>query len=188
MGEDLINSGLRGDVLRTLENWAAPCAEQDSLRNAFVSFMLARDDSLSSSCHPGHFSTSCLILHVKSRSTCLLMHPIAHAWMQPGGHIEDDGSLAEAAQREVREETGLEVSIDPIPIQMSCHKYDCPHVGPTRHLDVRFVGLIEGAAPDNLPAVFGNARWWPYDSLPGHSDGLQHLLDLGLKRLAALQP
>jgi 8-oxo-dGTP pyrophosphatase MutT (NUDIX family) len=37
----------------------------------------------------------------------LIHHPRLHRWMLPGGHVEPDENPAEAAQREVSEETGL---------------------------------------------------------------------------------
>jgi 8-oxo-dGTP pyrophosphatase MutT (NUDIX family) len=37
----------------------------------------------------------------------LIHHPRLHRWMLPGGHVEPDENPAEAALREVREETGL---------------------------------------------------------------------------------
>ncbi|WP_245601798.1 NUDIX hydrolase [Hamadaea tsunoensis] len=37
----------------------------------------------------------------------LIHHPRLHRWMLPGGHVEPDENPAEAALREVQEETGL---------------------------------------------------------------------------------
>lgn len=45
----------------------------------------------------------------------LIDHPRLHRWMTPGGHVEADEHCAEAACREVREETGLPVSMLPSP-------------------------------------------------------------------------
>ena len=43
--------------------------------------------------------------------TALVWHPRLECWMPSGGHVERDESAAEAALREAREETGLEVRI-----------------------------------------------------------------------------
>ncbi|GAB1642727.1 NUDIX hydrolase [Krasilnikovia sp. MM14-A1259] len=37
----------------------------------------------------------------------LIQHPRLQRWMLPGGHVEPDENPAEAAMREVREETGI---------------------------------------------------------------------------------
>jgi 8-oxo-dGTP pyrophosphatase MutT (NUDIX family) len=43
--------------------------------------------------------------------TALVWHPRLECWMPSGGHVERDESAAEAALREAREETGLEVHL-----------------------------------------------------------------------------
>jgi 8-oxo-dGTP pyrophosphatase MutT (NUDIX family) len=45
--------------------------------------------------------------------TALVLHPRLGDWMPPGGHVEDDENAAEAALREVAEETGLAVELVP---------------------------------------------------------------------------
>ncbi|MGW6388980.1 NUDIX domain-containing protein [Streptomyces sp. NPDC055103] len=55
----------------------------------------------------------------------LIEHPRLSMAMIPGGHIEQDETAAEAAWREVREETGLEVRPLPGPAARLPHGY--PH-------------------------------------------------------------
>jgi len=38
------------------------------------------------------------------------MHPKLKKWLPPGGHVEENESPPEAATREVKEETGLEIT------------------------------------------------------------------------------
>lgn len=54
------------------------------------------------------FTTSVYILH--AGKVLLLLHPKLKKWLPPGGHIEANESPPEAAKREVREETGLEIA------------------------------------------------------------------------------
>ncbi|MFP4038266.1 MAG: NUDIX hydrolase [Candidatus Nanohaloarchaea archaeon] len=48
---------------------------------------------------------------IKDRKILFLKHKKYGVWLQPGGHIEERETPDEAAKRETREETGLEVEI-----------------------------------------------------------------------------
>ena len=52
-----------------------------------------------------HFTATAFV--VRGEATLLHWHRRLGQWMPPGGHIEPDEEPAEAALREVREETGL---------------------------------------------------------------------------------
>ncbi|MBS0628962.1 MAG: NUDIX domain-containing protein [Verrucomicrobia bacterium] len=53
------------------------------------------------------FVSTCFI--TDQNKFLLLLHPKLKKWLPPGGHIEKNETPPEAALREVREETGLEV-------------------------------------------------------------------------------
>lgn len=46
---------------------------------------------------------------IDNQKVLLIYHPKLQKWLPPGGHLEADETPSEAAQREVREETGLEI-------------------------------------------------------------------------------
>ena len=48
----------------------------------------------------------------------LIEHPRLHRWMVPGGHVEVDEHVAQAAEREALEETGLAVRLLPAPVAL----------------------------------------------------------------------
>ena len=56
-----------------------------------------------------HFTTSVYIL--REDQVLLLKHPKLGKWLPPGGHIEADETPIEAALREVKEETGLSITL-----------------------------------------------------------------------------
>jgi ADP-ribose pyrophosphatase YjhB (NUDIX family) len=108
--------------------------------------------------------------------TALVWHPRLECWMPSGGHVERDESAAEAALREAREETGLEVHLLPGPavavpagfphatvcapwwvVEMRAradnHTRE-PHV----HLDHVFLALAAGGDPAGVAAH--ETRWF----------------------------
>lgn len=56
-----------------------------------------------------HFTATAYVVH--NGATVLHRHPTLDLWLPPGGHLQRDELPHEAAIREAREETGLEVSI-----------------------------------------------------------------------------
>jgi 8-oxo-dGTP pyrophosphatase MutT (NUDIX family) len=118
----------------------------------------------------------------------LTLHAKARRWFQLGGHVEpDDGSLAEAALREAREESGLTgLALDPVPVQLSEHPVPfCGPDGDVHHLDVRFVATAPGGAEHAVSAESLDVAWWPVDALPDPEPDLVELVALARARLLA---
>lgn len=57
-----------------------------------------------------HFTATAFIVDSRNR-TLLLWHKRLKRWMPPGGHVELDETPEDAAKRECKEETGLDVEI-----------------------------------------------------------------------------
>ena len=99
----------------------------------------------------------------------LIRHPRLHLMMIPGGHVEPEESCAEAAVREVAEETGLAVELvsppaAPVPRGYRGRRVALPwwiaeyQVAADNHLDVAhihvdhlYVALADGASPTAGP-------------------------------------
>ena len=90
-----------------------------------VDFVKKDRASVSRSNIHGHITASGLVL--KNKQILLVFHKKLQRFIQPGGHLEEtDISLQEAAQREVREETGVTVSLSPLfpyeaPLHVDAH-------------------------------------------------------------------
>lgn len=170
---------LHQSVVTTLTEWDPPDPAQDSLRNAVLSFVLARPDACLRACEPGHITASALVLDHTGTQTLLTLHPRVGRWLQLGGHCEDtDADIAAAALREATEESGIEgLTVDAVPAALHVHPVTCSLGVPTRHLDVQFVAHAPPGAQITCSDESLDLRWWPLDGMPDGADyGVRQLV------------
>ncbi len=134
---------LRDDARGVLSGWTAPDDEQDRLRQLYVAHTETYADAMSRECHPDHLTASAIIFSADHQRVLLTLHRVIKRWLQTGGHCEpDDATLAEAALREGREESGIgDLVIDPVPVLLSRHEVPCGPIRPAHHLDVQYVAV-----------------------------------------------
>lgn len=118
-----------------------------------------------------HFTASAIVFDDRQR-VLLVHHNKLGQWLYPGGHIDPNEDPAQAAQREVLEETGLHTQVicDPLFTHPAVATHAPPYtiiemdvndskVGPHRHID--FVYVLR-ATSDQVTAQLkevGAARW-----------------------------
>ncbi|WP_158885280.1 NUDIX hydrolase [Amycolatopsis anabasis] len=166
------------DTSSTLDKWRPFEASQESLRQAFLGFLAAREDACARSCAAGHITASAVLLDADGTRVLLTLHPRVGRWLQLGGHCEpEDATLAGAALREAREESGIDgLRIDPEPVHLDVHPITCSLGVPTRHFDVRFtVHAPRGAEPVRSEES-DDLRWWPIDALPPGCEDLAPMI------------
>jgi 8-oxo-dGTP pyrophosphatase MutT (NUDIX family) len=79
---------------------------------------------------PGHITCTGLVLHPAGDRVLLVHHRRLDRWLLPGGHVEpEDATIADAARREVVEETGARLHPDPNPPLASIDVHGIPGKG-----------------------------------------------------------
>lgn len=176
---------LHDDALAVLGGWAAPDADQERLRRRYVEHLAGHADGTYRECRPDHLTVGALVVSASHHEVLLTLHAKAGRWFQLGGHCEPgDATLAAAALREAREESGLdELHLDPVPVDLDEHPVTfCGSPGLVHHLDVRFVAVAPDGATPVVSEESTDVRWWPVDALPEPDTGL---VRAALARLAA---
>ena len=111
---------------------------------------------------PVHVTASAVV--VGKRGTVLHRHRLLGTWLQPGGHLEPGESPADAARREVIEETGLDAKPpDDGPLLL---RVDVHQAGPARnhtHLDLCYLLRAPDVDPAPGPGESPEARWWDWE-------------------------
>ncbi|MBH0116601.1 NUDIX domain-containing protein [Salinibacterium sp. NG253] len=138
-------------------------------RESYLSFIRAGgSDALERDGGPEHVTASCFVFSPDLERVLLCFHRKGQFWVQFGGHIEpQDSSIADAALREAREESGiaeLALRSDAI-LDLDRHElhggFAC-----AAHWDVGFVAIaaadVNFAASDESEDV----RWFATNALP----------------------
>jgi 8-oxo-dGTP pyrophosphatase MutT (NUDIX family) len=176
---------LHADAVRVLTAWHPPHPAQEVLRDRYLAHLAARPDGMTRHCRPDHLTASTLVLSVTGDRVLLTLHAKARQWFQLGGHCEPgDATLAAAAAREAAEESGIaNLSLDPVPVQLSEHAVPfCGARGGVHHLDVRFVAVAPAGADHSVSDESLDLRWWPADALPDPQPDLVELVALARAR------
>lgn len=154
-----------------------------------MAFCELHPDALYRSCLEGHLTGSALVVDRSRRAVLLIHHVKLDRWLQPGGHVDGNGDLAEAALREATEEVGipgLEVCEPAIDLDI----HEIPERGdePAHlHLDVRFLVLAPPGATPTTNHESLDARWVTGEDPEGliASEELRRLVDKGLTAAAS---
>lgn len=162
-------SVLGADVRRLVSGFAVVSDHDRAVQADFASFFADDDGPVARDDGPHHATASAFVFDPSLTRILLVFHGKGRFWVQPGGHLEPgDRSVADAALRELREETGV------VPAALERrHVYDLDHHTLSAafgrcasHLDV---GVAMVVADDTVPVVSDESedvRWWPLDGLP----------------------
>ena len=163
-----------------LQEWVAPDAAQEGLRRGYLEHLRDQADGAWRSCRDGHLTSSGLIVDPPGERVLLTLHPTVGRWLQTGGHCEPgDASLADAALREAREESGLsDLVVVGAPLRLDRHAVDCRgddgHRTRLDHLDVQWCVVATGSTRAVASEESADLDWWPWDRLPAGPTGVDN--------------
>jgi hypothetical protein len=182
-----VTDALTADAVRLLADWTAPDEGQADLRDAFLEHLTTVANPVWRSGRPDHLTASALVLSTDRRRVLLDLHAKVGRWLQFGGHLEpDDGSVADAALREAREESGIDdlALLPGGPVRLDRHAAPC--AGDSRdHLDVQWVALAANDAVPRASVESITVAWWDVDALPDTDDSVRRLVAAALVRAAS---
>jgi 8-oxo-dGTP diphosphatase len=105
-------------------------------------------------------TVDCFIVQPGDRVVLIRRKNPPHGWALPGGFVDEGERLEDAARREAKEETGLDVTLSE-----QFFTYSDPSRDPRSHtIATLFIGRAEGEPQGGDDAV--EARAFPFDEIP----------------------
>lgn len=163
---------IQQDAVRLLREWTAPDETQEARRVAYLEHLSTHPDGVSRDGVPHHLTSGGFVFDPSLEQVALVLHTKAKLWLQPGGHFEaTDGSVFEAAVREIREETGLRFPATWARlVDLHHHELSAAFGRCRSHLDMRIAVVLDEPALIVCSDESEQARWWPVDALPNPTD------------------
>ena len=117
---------------------------------------------------PEHVTASCFLFTPDFAQTLLCFHGKGRFWVQLGGHVEpDDATVAAAALREAREESGVDglVLLSDSLVDLDRHELGSGF-GCHAHWDIGFAAVVGTDERVSVSDESEDLRWFPVDALP----------------------
>ena len=175
---------LARDALARLDRWEPVDDRQVALAAEYRAFVRGdagpRADAVRRDGGPQHLTASCFVLSPDLDRVLLCFHRKGQFWVQVGGHTEPgDTTLAGAAYREAREESGVDglVPFDPdasagpdvrpsAPVDVHRHDLAAAFGTCRTHWDVGFVAFADPDARTAVSDESEDVAWFAVDDLP----------------------
>ncbi len=141
---------LHADAVRLLRALEPADRQQELVRLDMLAHLEEHPGAMTKAGPPAHFTASCFVLDAQLDRVLLTHHRKAQQWYQLGGHLETiDRSVRAGAEREAREESGLEgLRVTPFAVHLDRHRLVGSFGRCEEHLDIRFAAQAPpGAEP-----------------------------------------
>jgi 8-oxo-dGTP pyrophosphatase MutT (NUDIX family) len=153
------------DQLRDYKSkWPAEADTADQ----FIAFITTNPDCFERSLKVGHVTGSAWVVNQTGTHVLMTHHRKLNRWFQLGGHADGNADILRVAEREAREESGLE-NVEPI--MTGIFDIDL-HVIPARgqepehfHYDIRYVFQSNGGDDISVSEESHDVRWIDIDDL-----------------------
>lgn len=178
-----IERSIEAQVKAEVEAFAPTGSEEAGWREAFLAALASLPSPLDRDADPTHVTASGIV--VSERGVLLHRHRILGLWLQPGGHLDPGELPAEAARREVAEETGLQAThTGPGGSPLMIHLYVGPGGRGHTHLDLRYLLAAPADEPHPPEGESPDVAWFDWDGAMAIADpGL-----IGALRVASSSP
>lgn len=175
---DMASTETRRDALRRFLTHHQPIDDQERVSLvAFIEQLDRLDRPFAEDGGPVHVTSSAIVVGV--RGVILHKHKRLGIWIQPGGHIDEGDDPADAALREVMEETGLTTTHfrnTPTIVHIDVHPAPKGHT----HLDLRYLLRGPDADPQPPEGESPDVAWFTFDdAMAVAGDGLAGMLAAG---------
>ena len=174
-----------------LRTWRPADAQTDAWRIACVDLLLNKgSDALDRTRCREHVTASCFVLTRDLEQVLLTLHRKVELWLQLGGHVDpDDATVAEAARREAREESGIPGLDLAAGLPVDLERQDVGHAltGCSVHWDLGYLALADRTAPITVSHESHLVEWWPVARFPaGVPVTLQARVDQAVREASRL--